>query len=77
MMTAAIVEIDVSMTDKAALALAKWTAKLETFPPGQAAINTIPKAILAGGLKKRARRIVRIGNSNNCEIRPMIAILGC
>ena len=63
--TAEIVVIEVSMTDKAALALEICTMKLETFPPGQAAIKTIPNAILAGGLKIIARIIVKIGNNSN------------
>ena len=43
------VEIEVISTDRAALAPAKWTAKLETLPPGQADTKIIPSAILVGG----------------------------
>jgi len=70
------VEIEVIKTDKAVFPLDRCTAKLDTFPPGQAAIKTIPKAMDGGTANRKVKPKVNIGNKINWEMRPIIGGLG-
>ena len=65
MNTAQTLAIAVMLTESAAFPLAKEVMKLEMFPPGQAAINIIPKATLGIGRKMRTSRKVRNGSAIN------------
>ena len=55
----------VKLTDSAALPPAILLKKLETFPPGQAAINIIPNAKLGCGFRSMTSKKVAIGNTKN------------
>lgn len=76
--TAKIVAIAVRLTDKATLAFEREEIKLEKFPPGQAATNIIPKAMV--GVKKSFKittiKKVRKGNTKNWDTTPITADFG-
>ncbi len=63
------VAIAVKLTDKATFAFANEEIKFEILPPGHAATNIIPSAIVGDKnlLKAITKRKVRNGNKTNCE----------
>lgn len=69
-------KIEVRVTDRAVFPLAIFTAKLLTFPLGQAATNTIPKATLVAGFTIRMNKIVRIGKMKSWVVKPTKTALG-
>jgi hypothetical protein len=68
--TAAGVATAVSATDKATLPRATDVKKFDTFPPGQAATNSIPNPKPGGGLSHATSKAVMAGKSRNCETTP-------
>ena len=66
----------VKLTDNAAFPPAILLKKLDTFPPGQAAIIIIPKAKLGCGLMTKIAKNVNAGNKINCDKTPTKSILG-
>ena len=68
--------MDVRLTDRAVLALARCVMKLEMFPPGQAATSIMPNAILGEGSMIKTKTNVAAGSSRNCNSSPTSAALG-